>query len=174
MAMGPFAVSDLAGIDVGWRAKRERIERGAAPTFALTDLTDKLVAAGRSGRRPARAGIATSPARANASRSRGRRDRRRRARGDARTTRAVSDDEIVRALRLRADQRGRAHPRRGHRRLGRRHRCDLGQRLRLPAARGGPMRYATDTGIATVVATVERFAQADPDFWKPDDALRAL
>jgi 3-hydroxyacyl-CoA dehydrogenase len=29
-AMGPFAVSDLAGIDVGWRAKHERIKRGAA------------------------------------------------------------------------------------------------------------------------------------------------
>jgi len=50
--------------DVGWRAKRERIERGAAPRFALTDLTDKLVAPAL-GQKTAKAGTATNPARAN-------------------------------------------------------------------------------------------------------------
>jgi 3-hydroxyacyl-CoA dehydrogenase len=50
-AMGPFAVSDLAGIDIGVRAKRERAARGATPPFSLTNVPDELVAAGRLGQK---------------------------------------------------------------------------------------------------------------------------
>ena len=53
-AMGPFAVSDLAGIDIGWRAKQERIKRGAAPPFAVTDIPDAMVAADRMGQKNGR------------------------------------------------------------------------------------------------------------------------
>ena len=60
-AMGPFAVADLAGVDIGWRAKQERLKKGPSP-FRLSNIPDLLVAADDSGRRPARAITGMSPA----------------------------------------------------------------------------------------------------------------
>jgi len=175
MAMGPFAVSDLAGIDIGWRSKQERIARGAAPKFALTNLSDKLVAAGRLGQKTgkgwyryeagSRERFPDPEVEAIVAAERAEK---------ALTTRAVSDDEIVQRCIFALVNEGARILAEGIAASA----ADIDtiwvNGYGFPAARGGPMRYATDTGIATVVATVERFAQADPDFWKPDDALRAL
>lgn len=166
-AMGPFAVSDLAGVDVGWRAKQERLKRGAAPPFALTDLGDELVAAGRIGQKAGRGYYRYEP---------GDRTRHPDAEVDAIVAkerarlaigpREISDNEIVErcvyALVLE-----------GARIL------DDGTADRaadidtiwingygFPKARGGPMRYAQDAGIANVLAAVRRFAAEDPAFWR--------
>jgi 3-hydroxyacyl-CoA dehydrogenase len=45
MAMGPLAVGDLAGLDVGWRIRQERGEAGSAP------IEDKLCEMGRYGQK---------------------------------------------------------------------------------------------------------------------------
>ncbi len=45
MAMGPLAVGDLAGLDIGWRIRRERGESGTAP------IEDRLCALGRYGQK---------------------------------------------------------------------------------------------------------------------------
>jgi 3-hydroxyacyl-CoA dehydrogenase len=166
-AMGPFAVSDLAGVDVGWRSKQERIKRGAAPPFALTNLSDELVAAGRYGQKTNAGYYRYEPG-----------DRARHedpavdaivANERARLAipaRAVSDDEIVQrcvyslvieGARILAE--GMADSA-----------ADIDtiwiNGYGFPKARGGPMRYAHETGIAAVLATVRRFAAEDPAFWR--------
>ncbi len=45
MAMGPLAVGDLAGLDVGWRIRREQGEKGSAP------IEDQLCEMGRHGQK---------------------------------------------------------------------------------------------------------------------------
>jgi 3-hydroxyacyl-CoA dehydrogenase len=166
-AMGPFAVSDLAGVDVGWRSKQERIKRGAAPPFALTNLSDELVAAGRYGQKTAAGYYRYQPG-----------DRARyhdeavdaivekeRARL-AIAARDVADEEIVErcvyalviegARILEEGMAGSA--------------ADIDtiwiNGYGFPKARGGPMRYAQDAGIARVLATVRGFAAEDPACWR--------
>jgi 3-hydroxyacyl-CoA dehydrogenase len=43
----------------------------------------------------------------------------------------------------------------------------------FPKARGGPMRYAQDVGLARVLAAIDRFAADDPAFWSPSPVLLA-
>ena len=49
MAMGPLAVSDLAGLDVGYRIRKERKLTGEAAQFAR--IADKIVDMGRLGQK---------------------------------------------------------------------------------------------------------------------------
>ena len=49
MAMGPCAVYDLAGLDVGYRARRERTDLPSDPRYFR--IADRLVEAGRLGRK---------------------------------------------------------------------------------------------------------------------------
>ena len=49
MAMGPCAVFDLAGLDVGYRARRERTDLPSDPRYFR--IADRLVEAGRLGRK---------------------------------------------------------------------------------------------------------------------------
>ena len=167
-AMGPFAVSDLAGIDVGWRAKTERIKRGAAPPFAVSDIPDAMVAAERFGQKNGRGYYRYEPG-----------DRKRypdpavdailateRERAGI-PPQHLSDEEIVeRCVYALVNE--------GARILGEGvadSAADIDtiwiNGYGFPKARGGPMRFAQDTGIANVLARIERFAERDPVFWKP-------
>jgi len=173
-AMGPFAVSDLAGIDVGWRAKRERIARGAAPPFAVSDLPDAFVAAGRLGQKSGAGYYRYEP-------------------GSRTPLADPAADALVAAERARAGTRPRAM---GDEEIV--ERCVLalvneGARLLsagiaasaadvdtiwvngygFPRDRGGPMRYAESLGLAPVLARIEAFAREDPAFWTPAPALTA-
>jgi len=171
-AMGPFAVSDLAGIDVGWRAKQERIKRGAAPPFAVSDLPDAMVAAERFGQKNGRGYYRYEPG-----------DRKRypdpdveailareRARAGV-APQECSDEEIVeRCVYALVNE--------GARILGEGvadSAADIDtiwiNGYGFPKARGGPMRYAHDIGIANVLARIERFAEHDPIFWQPAPRL---
>ena len=117
MAMGPNAVGDLAGLDVGYKVRRERADRPADPRYYR--VADLLVEAGRLGQKSGRGAFRYEPGsrvplpdpeveahdrgRVAAARHRAPPDCRR---GDRR------------ALHLRADQRGRRRAGRGHRRAG--------------------------------------------------------
>jgi len=177
-AMGPFAVSDLAGIDVGWRAKHERIKRGAAPTFAVTDLPDAMVAADRLGQKNGR-GYYRYEA------------------GDRKRYADPAVDAILAVERKRAEL-----PTREQSDAEIVERCvyalvNEGARILdegmadsaadidtiwingygFPRARGGPMAYAQSVGLDAVLSRVRAFAQTDPAFWTPAarlvDAARA-
>lgn len=173
-AMGPFAVSDLAGIDVGWRAKQERMRRGTVPPFALTEVSDAFVAAGRLGQKSGRgyyrylpndrARYADPEADALIARERQR---------AGLAQRVIGDEEIVeRCLFALVNEGARI----------------LGEGIAssaddidsiwvhgygFPRERGGPMRYAKDAGLVRVLAAIERLAQTDVAFWKPAPALIA-
>jgi 3-hydroxyacyl-CoA dehydrogenase len=64
-AMGPFAVGDLAGLDVGWRVREQRIARGQKrlPEYAVAD---RLCALGRFGQKTGRGWYRYGPDRSRA------------------------------------------------------------------------------------------------------------
>ena len=124
LPMGPFAMMDLAGLDVGWLIRKSRGEHAV--------IEDALCEAGHFGQKTGKgyfryeAGsrapipdpeveriILDASARLGIAR------------------RKIEPNGDRRAHDLADDQRGRAHPRRGHRRAARRHRRDLGVRLWL-------------------------------------------
>jgi len=49
MAMGPFRMSDLAGLDIGWAARKRR--RAESPDRDLSNVADELCEAGRFGQK---------------------------------------------------------------------------------------------------------------------------
>jgi 3-hydroxyacyl-CoA dehydrogenase len=174
MAMGPNAVLDLAGLDVGWRARRERTDLPQDPRWFR--VADALVEAGRLGRKASRGnyrypdgGRAREPdpavealILAEAARL-----------GIAR--RAIDDDEIVeRCLHALINEGARL--------------LDEGVAERpsdvdvvwvhgygFPRWRGGPLQYADEIGLAEVLATVERLRARHGDaYWRPAQRLVSL
>jgi len=49
MAMGPFAVGDLSGLDIGWSVRKRRREEGS--TMVYSAIADKICEAGRLGQK---------------------------------------------------------------------------------------------------------------------------
>ena len=134
LAMGPYAVADLAGLDIGYmtRQRKGRVEGEPYPEWA-----DELHRLGRLGRKTGRGYYIydeESPA--------GRPDPEveamiegiRAAQGV--TSRTFTDDEIAESLRRGHDRRGRADRRGGHRPPPARRRRRAPPRLRLPALAG--------------------------------------
>src|SRR5690606_37607123 len=52
-AMGPFAVSDLSGLDIAWQ-RRKRLEPTRDPRARYVEVADRLCEAGRFGRKTGR------------------------------------------------------------------------------------------------------------------------
>jgi 3-hydroxyacyl-CoA dehydrogenase len=167
-AMGPFAVADLAGIDVGVRAKEERRVRGVVFPFALTNVSDELVSAGRLGQKTGLGYYRYEPG-----------DRtphpdpalepilaRERARLHV-ALRKVDDSEIVERCVYALVNEGARILRDGIAASPGDIDTIWVNGYGFPAARGGPMRYAQDVGRANVVAAVTAYAQSDPGAWDP-------
>ena len=175
-AMGPFRMSDLAGLDVGWYIRKRRyVEK---PNMVYSRWIDKVCEMGRFGQKTG-AGVYNYEA--------GKRDPIpdpaiqelvvNYAKEIGVTRRKISDDEIV-------------------------HRCvyalvnegakilEEGIALRasdidivyltgygFPLYRGGPMLYADQQGLVNVIATMKKFAKnphGDPKFWEPAPLLAKL
>ena len=66
--MGPFAVSDLAGLDIAW-ARRKRLAPTRDPRERYVDVADRPARPVASGARPAPAGIGTTVPGASRTRS---------------------------------------------------------------------------------------------------------
>jgi len=156
MAMGPNEVGDLAGLDVGYRIRRERRDGPSDPRFYR--VADLLVEAGRLGQKSGRGAYRYEPGSrtalpdpdvdaliaAESARM-----------GIAR--RSIGADEIVERCTL-------ALINEGARLLGTgvaRSAADIDaiwcNGYGFPRLRGGPMFYADTLGLATVVAGVERY-----------------
>ncbi len=163
--MGPFAMSDLAGVDVGWNPKTSKGET----------LRDRLCEAGRRGQKTNAGYYDYKPgdrtpvvsdlvvkmiAEYAASRQI--------------TQRAVSDEEILeRCLYPMVNEGAKI--------------LDEGIAIRAsdidtvwvygygwPVYRGGPMHWANSIGIDKIVARMREFAKDDPQFWKPAPLLEML
>ena len=174
LAMGPYAVADLAGIDIGYMT-RQRLLPSKDPRERWGEWADKLYELGRLGRKTGRGYYIyddQSP--------RGRPDlevdamiAEERARLGI-TPRDFTDEEIVeRYMAAMINESARvvgegiaARP------------LDVDMTLLFgygfPRWRGGPLHYADETGLDKVLATIRTAAQEDPYFWQPAPLLEQL
>jgi 3-hydroxyacyl-CoA dehydrogenase len=174
MAMGPNAVGDLAGLDVGYRVRRERTDLPDDPRFYR--VADLLVEAGRLGQKAGRgayvypqgsrqrvkdleveAMIATEAARLGVAR------------------RSIGDEEIrTRCLYALVNE--------GARLLGEGIAASAGDidaiwcnGYGFPRSRGGPMFYADAVGPALVLEGVRKFASTlGSNYWTPAPLLEEI
>ena len=175
MAMGPFAVGDLAGLDIGYAIRQRRyVEK---PDVSYSRVGDRVVELGRLGQKTGKgwyryeAGDRTPHPDPEVN------ELITKYRADAGTKpRTIGDEEIVqRCVYALVNEGARV--------------LEEGIALRasdidvvyltgygFPAAKGGPMFYAQTVGLNQVVASMLRFAQnehADPKFWQPAKLLLA-
>jgi 3-hydroxyacyl-CoA dehydrogenase len=173
MAMGPFAMYDMAGMDIGYAIRQRRyVEK---PHITYSRLADRVVEMGRLGQKTAKGWYRYEPGnrtplpdpeidlliasyRAEI----------------AVTPRAVSDEEVVQRCVYALVNEGAKI-------------LEEGIALRasdidvvylagygFPVAKGGPMFHAQQVGLDSVVAAMKRFAgnpNADPAFWQPAPLL---
>ncbi len=174
-AMGPFAVSDLAGLDIAYRSKQERRKRGADVPFRQSTIPDRLVEAGRLGQKTL-AGYYRY--------ERGRRDRivdpevealiaRERA-GLSNVPQGVGDDEVVERSMLALVNEGARILEAGiaasAEDIDRVWRYGYG----FPAARGGPMAYAATLDRKALSARLQELEKEDAAFWDAGVVERRL
>ena len=174
MAMGPFAVGDLAGLDIGYAIRQRRYVQ--KPHVTYSRVGDRVVELGRLGQKtghgwyryaagdrtpqpdPAIAELVTQYRKEIGM-----------------SPRTIADDEIVqRCVYALVNEGARI--------------LEEGIALRasdidvvyltgygFPAAKGGPMFYAQTVGLSNVVNSMRAFAQndhADPKFWQPAKLLQ--
>lgn len=173
-AMGPYQVSDLAGIDIGYATRQRKLAnahpRDRQPTFA-----DALFHLGRLGQKTGRGYYLY-----DADTPKGRPDPDfeniiSQARTDAAITpRAFSDAEIVRRYTAAMVNEGARVFAEG-----------IAQRpsdidvvflfgYGFPRWRGGPMKYADMHGLREILSDINSFADEDDHFWTPAPLLKQL
>ena len=174
MPMGPFAMSDLAGLDVGYRVRQERAKTRPS-NERYSDIADKIVEMGRHGQKTG-AGFYRY---AEGSRS-GTPDpeieslilETARAKGIER--REISDEEIEKRLIYSMINEGAKI-------------VEEGIAIRpsdidviyvngygFPAWRGGPMKHADTVGLAALLADIDAFQACDGEGWQAAELLRRL
>jgi 3-hydroxyacyl-CoA dehydrogenase len=173
-AMGPFAMSDLAGVDVGYRVRKEREKRGPIP-FRLSNISTRLFEMGRYGQKTGagyykyeenshnpipdpvldeiildeakKYGIERKP---------------------------ISDEVIVKRLIYPLINEGAKILKEG---IALRS-SDIDiiyiYGYGFPAFRGGPMFYADTVGLQSIYDDIVAFEKADGTFWKPAPLLEEL
>ena len=176
MAMGPFRVGDLAGLDIGWALRKRR--KAEFPDRDFSNVSDALCEAGRFGQKTGagwyryEAGSRTPipDPKVTAIIEQYRRDK-------GLAPRAVSSQEIVERCIYALINEGARIIEDG-----------IAQRSSdidlvylngygFPAYRGGPMFYADQTGLHEVMRALERIAaqpSSDTAFWTPAPLLDRL
>jgi len=176
MAMGPFRMSDLAGNDIGWAIRKRRYRE--RPNFKYSKIADRLCERGRfgqktglgwyryeAGRRDAIPDPAVEQMIADYRKEIGAQRR------------AIGEDEIVHRLIFALVNEGSAILQEGI--SSRASDIDMVYLTGygFPLQRGGPMLYADEVGLYSVVDSMKRFAanpHGDPAFWKPAPLLAKL
>ena len=171
-AMGPFAVSDLAGLDIGW-ATRKRLAPTRDPAERYVDIADRICERGRFGRKTGRGFYLYEEGKPRPDPEVARIIEE--ARADAGVSpRAFTDEEIAeRYVTAMIAEAARV--------------LEDGIALRpvdidavflfgygFPRFRGGPMHHADAVGAAELVARIERYAEDDPQYWRVPDLLRRM
>ncbi|MFW8595827.1 FAD-dependent oxidoreductase [Cribrihabitans neustonicus] len=173
LAMGPFAVGDLAGLDIGW-ANRKRLAPERDPRETYPEFADRLCELGRFGRKTGRGfyiyedGAAPRPDPEVEEII----EKERAAKGI--TPRSIGDAEIVsRYMAAMVNEAARV----------------VGDGIALrpldvdvtllngygfPRWRGGPMHYADTVGLDKILADICRYHEEDPFLWQPAPLLQRL
>ena len=174
MAMGPNAVGDLAGLDVGYRVRRERADLPQDPRYYR--IADVLVESGRLGQKTGRGAYRYEP---------GSREPRPDPEVDALiiaeaarlgiTRRALADEEIVaRCIYALINEAAKIL----HEGIAA-SAADIDaiwcNGYGFPRRRGGPMFYADTIGLTVVLAGIERFGrELGAQYWTPAPLLVSL
>jgi 3-hydroxyacyl-CoA dehydrogenase len=173
-AMGPFAVADLAGLDIGW-ATRKRQASTRDPRARVPDYPDRLCEAGHFGQKTGKGYYIYEPGKRGGIPNPQVPDliaAERKARGI--TPRTFTDAEIVR--RYMASMVNEAAKVVGEG-IARRP-LDVDMTLLFgygfPRYRGGPLKWADLTGLAGLLKDIETYAQDDAYFWQPAPLLQEL
>ncbi len=173
-AMGPFAVGDLAGLDIGWATRKRlaptRDARERVPTYS-----DKMCEAGNFGQKTGKGYYiyeAGKRARVPNPEVMTLIEAERAELGI--TPRAFSDDEIVRRYMAAMVNEGAKVLEEG---IARRP-LDIDMVFLFgygfPRFWGGPMKWADLNGLPSLVADIRRFAEQDAFFWQPAALLAQL
>ena len=174
-AMGPYAVADLAGLDIGWAVRKRKRAEGLDPRARDATFADKLCEAGNFGQKTGKGYYDYSE---------GPRNRKpnpevmplieadRAAQGI--TPRDFTDEEIVRRYMA-------AMVNEAARVVGEgiaRRPLDVDVTLLygygFPRWRGGPMKWADMTGLPALLADIREWAKEDDFFWQPAPLLEQL
>jgi 3-hydroxyacyl-CoA dehydrogenase len=174
LAMGPFAMGDMAGLDIGWEIRKRRYQE--RPDFVYSKVGDKVAELGRFGQKTGkgwylyeagnRKPIPDPEVDRIISRYRSENNIQ---------TRTISDEEIVERLVFALVNEGAKI-------------LEEGIALRasdidmvyltgygFPPYRGGPMFYADTVGLPKVLASIEKFQKGYMgDVWKPAPLLVKL
>ncbi len=174
-AMGPYAVADLAGLDIGWAVRKRKRAEGMDPRARDFTWADRLCEAGHFGQKTGRGyyDYAEGP-----------RNRKpnpevmplieadRAAQGI--TPRDFTDDEIVRRYMA-------AMVNEAARVVGEgiaRRPLDVDVTLLygygFPRWRGGPMKWADMAGLPALLEDIRKWAEEDEYFWQPAPLLEQL
>jgi 3-hydroxyacyl-CoA dehydrogenase len=173
-AMGPFEVSDLAGLDIGW-ATRKRKAPTLDPRARVAKFADRLCELGRFDQKTGRGFYIYS-------------DGSRRGtpdpevlgliddeRAELGTTPQVMEDEtIVRRYMAAMINEAAKVVAEGIARRPLDVDVTFLAGYGFPRHRGGPMYYADKVGLPTLLADLERYAQNDAYFWQPAQLIRDL
>jgi 3-hydroxyacyl-CoA dehydrogenase len=173
LAMGPFAMGDLAGLDVGWRIRKRRAAEGKGESSA--PITDAICELGRFGQKTSggwynydkgsRTPIPSLEVEKIITEAREKHQMR---------PRKISDEEIVKRCMYALVNEGALILEEG-----KAYRASDIDAIYLngygfPAWRGGPMFDAEIIGLDKVLADIKDFAKSDPKAWKPAPLLEKL
>ena len=174
-AMGPFAVADLAGLDIGWAVRKRKAAEGLDARARISDYPDKICERGWFGQKTGmgyydyaagkRAGVPNPTVMEMI-------DAERVAKGI--TPRDFSADDIVRKYMAAMVNEAAKVVGEG---IARRP-LDVDMTLLFgygfPRFWGGPLKWADIVGLPELLADIEKWAQDDPYFWESAPLLKQL
>ncbi|KKW68171.1 3-hydroxyacyl-CoA dehydrogenase [Lampropedia cohaerens] len=175
-AMGPFRMGDLAGNDIGWAIRKRRaVEQ---PDLRYSRTADLLCEKGRFGQKTGAGWYDYAPGKRDPIVSQEVLDMIEQHRKDAGITpRRISDEEIVQRLVFSLVNEGARIVEEGFAQRA----SDIDvvyiYGYGFPFWRGGPMHYANEVGLFSVIEAMKRFARNpldDAAFWQPASLLRQL
>jgi 3-hydroxyacyl-CoA dehydrogenase len=171
-AMGPFAVADLAGLDIGW-ANRKRLMPFRDPRERVSTYADRLCADGHFGRKTGRGYYIYDGKTKTENPDVAKLIAAERAALGI-TPMDLSDDEII--ARYMAAMVNEAAKVVGEGIARRPLDVDvvLVHGYGFPRFHGGPLKWADLQGPAKILSAIKRFAVADPYFWRPAPLLEEL
>ncbi|WP_122072496.1 3-hydroxyacyl-CoA dehydrogenase NAD-binding domain-containing protein [Pseudophaeobacter sp. EL27] len=174
-AMGPFAVADLAGLDIGWAMRKRKRAEGMDPRERDSSYVDKMCEAGNFGQKTGKGYYIYEAGKRGGTPNPEVSDLIAAERAEKGITpRAFTDEEIV--TRYMAAMVNEAAKVVGEG-IARRP-LDVDMTLLFgygfPRYRGGPLKWADIEGLDKVLATIKAGAEEDDYFWQPAPLLEEL
>ena len=174
-AMGPFAVADLAGLDIGWAVRKRKRKEGLDPRARDTTYVDKLCEDGHFGQKTGEGYYdykAGAKARVPNPKVMPLIEAERVSLGLS--LRDFSHENIVRQYMAAMVNEAAKVVGEG---IARRP-LDVDMTLLFgygfPRYRGGPLKWADMVGLEGLLADIKRYAEVDPYFWQPAPLLEQL